>query len=164
MKMKDMGANKARYIKAQLVIHKIIRSTGGHSYKYVRNDGELWDTSRYLFTSYLKGMKYEQITEGNRRVTDEMVLLGIEILNQEMPPEARDRVVLDRPCASHDFIKNEDFTFNHKNTTCLGILEHTVENSPYNFDLIIYLLQSYKKAYAFSTALNLYKTRNIQHI
>ena len=46
--------NKARLIKAQFTIHKIIRIIGGHSYKYVRNEGELWDTARHLITSYLK--------------------------------------------------------------------------------------------------------------
>ena len=96
--------NKARYIKAQFTIHKIIRIIGGHSYKYVRNEGELWDTARYLITSYLKWQKYEPITTGVRRSTDEMVLLAIEILKQTMPVEARDRIIQDRPCANYEFM------------------------------------------------------------
>jgi len=82
--MSEMSTNKTRLMKAILTCNKVLRLVGAFCPKQVHLDGELWDIVRGLFVHYIRSLNYEEVN-GSRRSTDELVLLGIEILNQRLP-------------------------------------------------------------------------------
>ena len=132
-KVQSMTTNRVRCLKCYLCVHKIFRLVGLYSSKFFRSVEEMWDAAYSLVSSYLEYIGAEiPPRKGENYISDELVLLAVEVLLQS-PPSSQ----LDTETQSEDQIPSQFEIENYKAYSqrilfCIGLLEFALEKSPHN--------------------------------